>query len=518
MNISAARRRTALYVSGILLLQIVVSLPRLNRYFLEGRAHWTSDSAYETLRAIHSLDRTIESPWKIFGLAEYVYDDTGREKGLSHYAHHPALAATLFRAYAAVAGFSHWVPRTFSLIFSLGITVLLFLLLNRELDNPELAAVLTLLYALLPLNYNYQDAWKHETVATFVVLLNYWLARRLDEGRGVRRTFTAAFFLLFQAEWAVYAIGAGLWIYLFFTRPKKDRRFLGGVLAAGAASVLLNVWILYHLGFDWHAMHSQALYRMSAGMAAVAPIGWFRRQLGFAGMNFSPVNMVLLAALVLWQAAHLRRAARVPLLVFGGISMLAALAWITVFRNLSYVHHYHQWYLGLAFVLILAGSLEEFQHRWKWSGVKPQWAALALLVPLLGASAFGSLRLESDIQEGDFAAPEDIVAIRDQTKRLVVASDGSGGPKDWWISPHIKLYSDPHYKSWVSGIPRAGIRGGIVLIEDLKKIDPASDMVVTLKSRQAAAQARDQLKPFGVRRLIFQFESPAFAFWTPEMD
>lgn len=513
MNVLSSRRRSALYVGAVLLFQIVVSLPRLNLLFVEGRAHWTLDSAYETLNALHSLDHTIESPWKVFGLAQYVYDGEGREIGLVHYSHHPALAAALFRGYAAFAGFGHWVPRSFALIFSLGITILLFLLLDGELENPELAALLTLLYALLPLNYNYQDAWKHETVATFVVLLNFWLARRLDEGRGARAAFLGAFFLIFQAEWAIYAIGAGLWLHLFLTRPRRDRRFLGWVLAVGASSVVLNVWILYRLGFDWGAMHSQALYRMNAGMAAVAPMGWLRKQLEFAGMNFSPINVVLLACLALWQARRPFRAGRTPLLAFGAITLLAALAWIGLFRNLSYVHHYHQWYLGPAFILLLAGSLDEFSRR-----PKQRSAALALLVPLLAASAYGSLRLEALIHDGDFAAPKDIVAIRDQTKRLVVPSDGAGGPRDWWISPHIKLYSDPHYKSWVSGVPRERIRGGFVLIEDLRKIDPLTDSIVTLKDRQAVERTSAQLRPFGVRRLIFQSESPTFAFWTPEMN
>jgi hypothetical protein len=510
--------RAVATVSLLLLFQLLVSLPRLNLLFVEGRAHWTIDSAYETLHALHSLDRAIESPSKVFGVAEYVYDDAGREVGIVHYAHHPVLAAALFRAYARLAGFGHWVPRSFALLFSMGITILLFVLLERELRTPDLAAALTLLYVLLPLNYNYQDAWKHETVATFVVLLNFWLARRLDEGRAVRLAFAASFFLLFQAEWAVYSIGAGLWIYLFSTRPRRDRRFLFGVLIGAAASVVLNVFILYRLGFDRDAMRAQALYRMSAGMGAVAPLDWIRRQLGFSALNFTAVNMALLAVLAAWQLSRPRRALRVPLLVFGGLSALATLVWIAVFRNLSYVHHYHQWYLGLGFVLILAGSLDEFVAERKWSGAQARLAMLTLLLPLLAASAYGSLRLESLIHDGDFASSADIVAIRDQTRRLVVSSTGAGGPRDWWMSSHIKLYSDPHYKSWASGIPRSRIRGGFVLIENLKKIDPESDAVVTLKRRSAVTQTAAQLRPFGVRRLILRSESPTFAFWAVEMD
>gem|GEM_PF-5623014 len=496
-------------------LQLLISLPRINKPFLEGRAHWTADDAYFTLMAMHSLDPAVSDPWKVFGLTRYAYDESGRETGLQHYSHHPVLASTLYRAYAGAAGFEHWVPRSFALLFSMGITVLLFLLLRGVLGSVELSAALTFLYVVLPLNFNYQDAWKHEIVATFVVLLNYCLAMRLDGSRLRRIAFLAAFFLLFQAEWAVYAVGVGLWAYLFSTRPREDRRFLYGLLAVGVVSMLLNVWILYHLGFSGKVAQSQALYRMNKDMSALTLLGWMKSQWGFLGMNFSRTGMALLAVLVLGWCAGARRFLRTPLAALGGISLFSGLAWITVFRNLSFSHHYHQWYIGLGYVLLLAGTLEAFRSRWIDSRAWRLRIVLGLLF-LMAVSAWESFRLEALIQEGNFAAPEDIAAVQDENSRLIVASDGASGPMQWWIRPPIWLYSDPHYKSLRTGIPRSEITGGVVLIEQLKKIDRRTDVVVTLREPQAVSSVAGRLRRFGVRRLALRRESPAFAFWALE--
>ncbi len=498
--------RAAAYAGLVLLVQVAVSLPRLGVPFVEGRAHWTNDDAAMTLRALHSLDRSIESPWKVFGLARYSYDAAGRETGLVEYAHHPVLAAALFRAFARVFGFSEWVSRTFSLAFSLGSTVLLVALLYPFI-GAEAAGLCALLYALLPLFYNYQDAWKHETVATFLVLLNFMLALRLDDRRTSRIALAATFFLLFQAEWGVYAIGAGLWLWLWTTRPKRDRSYLTRLAATGAASALINVWILCKLGFDADAARRQALYRMSAGLEGVSAGAWLSRQLGFLDLNFAWPNALALAGLLGWSAWRSSRDYwKRPLPAFGLMTTAAALAWVVCFRNLSWVHHYHQWYLGLGYVLLLAAALER---------MRKSRAALALLVPLLAASAYGARRLEAMIHDGDFASAADVAAIRDWKGRLIVPSDGSAGPRDWWISPNVALYADPHYKAWLLGGDRAAIRGGWTPLEDVRAVEPAADLVVTLHDRAAAAKAAGGLRRLGVARLAFAFQSPRFAFWRP---
>ena len=130
-----SRYRLAIFVLPIMLIQLFLSLPRLNEPILDGRLHWYWCNAFFLLKARHSntppppeLAGTRRDVLRIFGMANYTYDTHGRPEEIRLYSHHPILTPTLFRLYTRMLGYDNWVPRSFMLILSLLTTWVLFLL------------------------------------------------------------------------------------------------------------------------------------------------------------------------------------------------------------------------------------------------------------------------------------------------------------------------------------------------------------------------------------------------------
>ena len=503
-----------LLLAGVLTLQLLISLPRLNRPFVEGRAHWHYASAEFLLSAIHSQSEALPSRADFLGLKRLSYGPDGQASGFTHYARHPVLAPLLFNAYVRAAGCREWVPRSFALILSGLITVLLFLCLRRATEEGTLAALWTLLYIVLPLNFNYQDAWKYETLAEACLLLCVYALHRVREPlwRGV---FLAGFFLLFQTDWCAFLPGLGLLAYAFYSRRREGwdglwiRAAALAVVSAAGGFVLLSL-----LGFPLSAMRERFVYWTGAKIAGIPFGSWLGTQLGYLDMNFSALNAVLL---VLLAAVSLRRreGGRHPLTAAGWSCLAGSLLWTACLRAHSHVHHYAQWFLGPAYLLLLGGLYAEARPL-----PRPELrrtAALALTVFALAAALHGSRRLETIIQGEDFAAPEDMAAIRVRTERLVAVSDGASGPREWWTSPNIALYTDPYYKARVLGIPRSSIRGGFAFAGELSSLSPNTDLVVALNMPGAVRRVRQTLRNrFGVRGLKPVAQSPEFVFLEPE--
>ncbi|MBI5623596.1 MAG: hypothetical protein HY924_07450 [Elusimicrobia bacterium] len=519
---TVCRGKAPLLLCCLLLAQVLISLPRLDRPFLEGREHWVIDDAANLLRAIHSQDRTLPTRLGIFGLKEYVYDAEGAVVGFKHYHHHPVLTALLFKTFTLAAGFHHWVPRTFALILSLLTTAAVFLLLRSVTEDDGLAFAFALLHVLLPLHFNYQDAWKHEVTAGLFVWLCFLFLHHADEGRGYRRAFLVSFFLLFQSGWVAYPVAGGMLLYVFLLRRSRGLgSFPGQALAAAIAGIAVNFTILAVLGARPQNLGSHALVRMSGQMQGLSLRDWAATQAGFLSANFTHLNVIL--AILLLAACGLRFGARShPLTVFGGMTMAGVAAYLAVFRNQCHSHHYIQWLTGAAIVLTLAGAYGTLKEAGTIRPGRLRAGAFALLLVLLSWSLRASYRMETDIQESDFASAEDIDAIVRQQRRLVVSWDGKSGPKGWWISSPIQLYTDPFYKAWRLGRRPEPASGGIAHMDPAARpvaIRRGSDVVVAMNSPDSVNGMRALLaRSFGVRCLRLDSVTPMLAFLVPAAD
>ncbi|MBI5883807.1 MAG: glycosyltransferase family 39 protein [Elusimicrobia bacterium] len=516
---SVTRGKARLLLASLLLLQILISLPRLNKPFLEGRDLWNYDGATFLLKAIHSQDRELPSRLGIFGLKSYTYDPEGAVEGFTHYFHHPTLPSLLFNAYTRVLGFHHWAPRTYALLFSLLTTVVIFFLLRSALGDEGLAAAFTLLYIVLPLNFNYQDAWKHENVAALFVWLCFLCLHHMDKARPYRLAFLAAFFLLFQTGWVAYPVAAGMLLYIFHrSRDRGDLSLAWQALAAALIGIAVNLLILHALGATMENMQGQALGRMTGRMESVSLRDWAMRQAGFLDSNFTSLNVFLALSLLAARAVR-GRAASHALTTFGAITLAGTLAYITVFRNQSHTHHYVQWLAGTGILLVFAGAYGALREE---GSVRPQRlliGAFAVVVALLAVSVHGSRRMEAHIHGKSFASAKDIAGIITQKRRLVVSWDGSSGPESWWATSALSLYTDPFYKAWLLGHPLARGTGGLVSLDQPGRpvtLKPGSDVVVALNDAGAIRHMEVRLaERFGLGCLRLASATPAFAFLIP---
>ena len=488
--------------AGLIFLQVLISLPRLRATLIEDRPRWHNDDASMLLRAIHSADAVRAAPLAIFGLARYERDGQGKVSGLSHYSHHPVLPAFLFRGFTAVVGYGDWVPGTYALLWSCLITLLLFALSREATGSRELAGALTLLYLLLPLNFNYQDVWKHETVTTAAILGAFLLFRHVERPNA-RRLLLPAIFLLFQSGWTAYLPGLALLVLI----ARRDQSLSMKAALAAAVGILANFAILHALGFTPTEIRHHAGYRMGSDMDLIVFQDWLSRQLEFLDLNFGQANMVLLAGLALFFLVEPRQR-RSPLTVFGLSVAAATAAWVVCFRNLSQIYHYAQWHLGLAYLLVLTGAMTSLRRE-----KVPVQLLLIGLIPLLGLSLYKATTLERAIHVGRFCEPEDLRAIRGETHRLIISLDDDSGPKEWWNSPSLLLYSDALYKTVrgdSSGVP---IRGGIAYAAPHVRLDPDSDVVVALKNGDSIRRFSSFLKEnCGVASLTPYLETPTFIF------
>lgn len=495
-----ARGRAGLLLGAILALQVLVSLPRLNLPFVDARAHWQHDDALFLLHALHSLDGAVPDARKVFGVARYVYGPDGRPASVTHYSHHPVLTPALFRAWVAATGPAHWSPRLFALLLSLATTWVLFGLLRRLLEDDVLAGALTALYAVLPLYLMYQDAWKHEGLAGLLFFSCARLAVEAPTSRHAAAALPWALAALLQAEWAVWAAGGGLAWLLWRRQPALGRRAAVG-LAAGAAAA---VGIALVLGFTPERAAKQALYRAGAQLGDVGFWGWLSGQADYLAFNFGEASVAAFGALLLAAAGGVRGRGT-PL---GLVALGAGLAWVGVFRNLSHVHHYAQWYLGIAYVLLAAGALE---HLTRAAGVHAaRRAAAVALLPLMALSVRAGWKMERDVRGRVFGQAEDIAVLAGLEGRVVFDPAGTSGPRDWWVSPNVALYTDPVWKRRALGL--AGARGGAVALDAVESFG-AGDRLVALAAPGAADEAARRLAGrAGASTLVVAERSPSFVY------
>ncbi len=512
---SRARALRLACLLAALALQLGHSLPRWDQPLVDGRLHSVWENARFLLAARHSNTppapdvRSAAPAWlRVFGTARYDYRPDGSPERLSFYSHHPLLVPALFRAWTAGFGYAPRAARSFALVFSLATTLLLWSYLGRALRGSSWAGALTLLYALLPLPWQYVDVWKYETPANLVLLAAVATLPGAAASAAARLAFLLSLAALGQADWNLYfALPVLLWPLWRRRAEPASRRLLRAAAGVALASLLLNAALLYALGFDLARIGEQGGYRIGGGLHGVsglarwagAQLVYLRTNLGWSGVALGGLGLVALLDPQLRRPNRLLHAA----LCFG----LSGLLWISIFRNLSFIHHFVQWSFATGLVLLLAGLLRNAGERWPAPGARVRGALALLACALLALAALEAARLEARTRAAAFGTRGDIAALETlDCERLWIGSGGESGPPGWWESPVVRAAFDPIWRG------RAGPVCAVRRIEFAREL-AAGDLVAVARADASAAALRALLRArFPELRLRERSRSPSFVF------
>ncbi|MEW6667861.1 MAG: hypothetical protein AB1512_21840 [Thermodesulfobacteriota bacterium] len=508
-----SRYRPAIFILPIMLIQLFLSLPRLNEPILDSRLHWYWDNALFLLKARHSntlpppeLTGSKEDVLRIFGTANYRYDGEGRPKQITFYSHHPVLTPTLFRLYAKILGYGNWVPRSFMLILSLLTTWVLFVFLRSELKEDQTCAFMVLLYTLLPLYFMYLDQWKDVNMGTLLTLLGFYLITKASVSGLYRALFLICFFLLFQSEWIAYYSAPFILLHLYRNRKRQGWHGLHGqAILVALLGVGVNFAILHQLGFNQETMRAVAASRMTDGQDQIGISTWAITQWMYLRMNFGEINLAFY--LIGMVYLFLRKRAPTNLLLLASLAFTVSLiCHVGLFRNLSWIHHYVQWSFGPAYILLIAGILSDLRKENPGNGT-PKGIQVAVMITLFAFTAVDSYQFEKNIRGSIFGHVSDLDTVRTLQKRLIVFSDGRSGPADWWSGPVMDLARDPLFQGLSDLAP-------IERIETLRGLDPKKDLLVVLNAREALASVPAYLEGrFGITGLRPVRRSHSFTFF-----
>lgn len=500
-------RRPGVWLALIILAQLAFALPRIQQPFIDGIQHWYFDNAAFLRRAVHSLDDTIPSAWKVFGLAEYEFDESNQPVGIQHYSHHGVLLPTLLRAWVALLGPTEFAVGSYMLLLSIGSTILMFNILRRATRDVGMAGIITLLYVMLPIKFMYMDKMKYEVVVEFMLLLCIYLLGRIEDGRPrARAQFMAALALTFHTEFSAFGAAALLVIYLFAKRrsPGFERLYLYAT-AACMVGVVTTFAVQYMLGFDPAAISSMASFRMSLETLGSTPLPYIQRQFGFLTRSNLGITATAVGLGALVYLCVTRKIFNSLTAAAGVILIVSTLAWLIVMRNHSFIHHFAQWNFAPAYALLLGAVAGTLQDRAAWTRSVTR-GCVAIAIPVILLCAYDTYRANKNFRNAVRGTAADIELIQSVDRRLVIMPDGRSGQIAWWTSPVIRLYTDPIY--------RKSTRVGVVQADAGYRPDPDRDLVVMINARPLWEEfEKTWREEFGVATLNPVHLSDSFAFF-----
>ncbi len=507
--LSGTRWPLVLPIAILLTIQCAISLPRLRAPLIDARQHTTFDTAAFLRTALHSNDPTLEDWRKVFGVSVYGYDEHDTPVSVLHYSHHGVLSPTLLRCYAKLVGHSEFTPRSYSLILSLGSTILLFVLLEQATQHRGLAFGLTLLNLLSPLKYLYMDVWKYEGIVELLLLACYLCFVQRHRHRYWRYAFLVVTFLIFHADYPAYLPLAFVLLYLFLNRrqPGERRLLVQGLVAAGLG-LITTLLIQFSLGLTPAAMKTNVGFRLAGGMETASLAQFAERYLSHMLTNLGLFHIVVMVTALLWLVAA-PASLKNPFVYLGSTLIVSTLVYTWTFRNATLIHHYLLWNYGSGYSLLMGGLLGEgAASRWLKTCRTP--VLLLLLLPSVLATWQLAIEREESFKRTTFGTKEDIELIRSMEKRILYFTNELSGPSGWWQSPGITLYTDPIF--------RGGQRARARNIMQLKQFHPDRDVVVMMRGEQAYPRFAATLKEtFGIETLRSYTASPSFAYFTFEL-
>jgi hypothetical protein len=507
--VSETRWPLVLSIAILVAIQCAISLPRLRVPLIDSRLHTTFDTAAFLRTALHSNDPTLEDWRKVFGVSVYEYDEQDTPVSVLHYSHHGVLSPMLLRWYAKLVGYSELTTRSYSLILSLGSTVLLFVLLGKATQNHPLAFGLTLLNVLLPLKYVYMDVWKYEGMVEFLLLACYLCFVQRHRHRYWRYAFLAVVFLILHADYPAYLPLAFVLFDLFLNRrqPGERRLLVQGAVAAGLG-LITTLLIQSSLGLTAAAMRTNVGFRLGGGMETASLAQFAERYLSYMLANLGLFHVIVMVTALLFlvtSPSFLRN----PFVYLGSTLICSTLVYTWTFRNATFIHHYLLWNYGNGYSLLMGGLLGEgAASRWLKACRTP--VLLLLLLPSVLTTWQLAIERQANFTQTTFGTKEDIELIRSMEKRILYFDNGLSGPTGWWHSPGITLYTDPIF--------RGGRRARARNIMQLKQFHPDRDVVVMMRGEQVYPRFAAALKEtFGIETLRSYLLSPSFVYFTFEL-
>ncbi|MBT5855821.1 hypothetical protein HOH87_04210 [bacterium] len=500
--------RNLMLVFIILAMQLFISHSRIGEPFLDGRLHYYFDNAKFLTHALHSNDSTFSAPGKLLGVAEYTYSKSGKVTGVDYYANHPLLSPVLFKWFTMVCGYSDWVPRVFSLIISMGVSVLIFALLVTATKSIYASWFLTLLYALNPVNVVYQDVWKYFHLTELIVLACIYCFAHLKFHKVYRYGLWGFFFLSFHTDWPAYIAAGALLLFIWVKRKVPEyKRLPLELVGIASISIAINGVLLYLLnGLTLSPLLSQAALRISGGMSDLSFWGWLYKQFLFLDFNFGQINIAVFCMFAIYMVG-----ARIfvnNVLALGALVVFSmGFFYVIVFKNLSFIYIYSQAYIAVAYVLLIGAILINLKQK-VWFGRHLQLLGVSVIIPVVLLTGFNAYKSMLSIREASVGQAEDINVIRTINRRIVYAENDSSGAVDWWSGPNIKLYSDRIYR-------KTNRHLGVQNAANLRRLNPKQDVIVVLASRQERKNGLDYFRRrYKIRTMRLYKQSPNFVYYT----
>lgn len=480
---SACNHRLAsiIFLGALLALHIFLTAGQWSQTFVDGSDHRVHDNALFLRHAAHSNDDTLPDWRKIFGVADYSFDETGAPVTVGHYGKHGILAPSLFRIWAGILGYKEWVIHVFALLGSWLACVAVFLLL-RVHRIPFLHSVLsTLVFATIPVRVMYADVWKYEHWSELCILVISLMYSFASQRKWASFLLPIAILLAFHVDYPVYLFVAALlgWHWLRSGKSLPPREvWIWGI--AGAVGLGMTVLIQGTLGFSTHSATENMTFRMAGDLESISLLDQLGRQWMQLLANFGPILvLILLSGLCfsVWNPAWRRH----PLNRFALMITLATLTWCLVFRNHIWMHHYAQWFFGLAAVLYLAAFLDFVERKIAIASTPSRaWVITPLVIAIVIQAGDGYQLYHRPVQSTLTAA--DMELLRESDRRLIRLSPEVSGPEIWWNDPAFRYALDPviHDKSY----------GFHARLQPNLRMDLQRDAVVVLLNERARAAFR----------------------------
>ncbi|MFC1617004.1 hypothetical protein ACFL2K_02175 [Candidatus Margulisiibacteriota bacterium] len=496
------------FVISLIFIQTVFSAAKLNQLFLDGRYHVFIDNAFFLNLAKHSNDKSVKSIKKLAGVTSYSYASDGKIKQISHYNHHPVLSPALFRLYTKIFGYNEWVPRSFSLILSLLLTITLFLFLHSLTNNWLLSWLISLVFIFLPINYLYHAQMKYFHLALLIVVAYLFLLQFIHKSKYHRYAFFTLFFLSFHTDWPAYFAGFGIIVYLFFKR--HDYKDLWQELSLIAAiSILLNFIILVSLGLNPTNANSLVQFRLDDGITNISM--WIAKQVSFINYNFSAVNFFVfsffLLFLTIFSIIKKKNIFNNYAFISAALCFLMGFGYAIIFRNLSYIHHYLHAFYALSYILLITSFFIVLKNEFKDNNTL-NIIGISLLSIILCFSIYFALKNEKTMRKSFFGKNNDIVTIKQMKKRIIYSN--LSGPNGWWNSALISFYTNRIVKNVPWNI-------NTIKITDVKTFNSTQDLIVFAnyqnpKSIEKVMQIlKERIK---VKEFKLYKKTPSFSFYT----
>jgi 4-amino-4-deoxy-L-arabinose transferase-like glycosyltransferase len=375
-----------------------------------------------------------------------------------YYPDHPPLVPVLVSLSFRVFGEHEWSARLVPIAFTLGSTLLIYLL-GTELGGRRLGLLTAFIYALLPMNAYFGRMVSHEAPTSFFALAMALAYLRWHRTRRPALFGTALGALILGAlcGWPAYYLAGILPLHHVVTaRRSRERK----VLLFPLTVILLFglhlgsvYWLQGPTGLTYLA--SKFLFRTKLHLSstlealgitpAAVTFTWGQfllKELGQAGTLFTP-PVLILATLGLYDTLRRRgRATSDPLFMIA--LLLFGITHVALFPQAAWQHEYMLFYCSAPLALLAAIGASSFA----WDG--PRLRALGVVGLLFVLAALSTTRLLYRMHNADIYRVAPLVKQYTRSGEQVVTN----GMAIYGEAPQIGYYAgrdvsyDPVFHPW----------------------------------------------------------------------